>query len=442
LTSKVVFAILRIALNIFIAKKGGKIMRKDPFAFERMRLKNGSQIFYQPAEDKQTILRFLLKAGGARYDKPEREGCAHLLEHLIGEKTRSYGKIELRDYQLENLISMMALTNMESIWVKGNCPEKKVNQLLSLIKDQLTFSEAQITEKVLTEEKQIIRQEMSLNHTDPDLHQAQLEVRSALLHDHSFSRFIDAMGSAQSLNRIEREDLIDHYSQFFIAPNLFVVAITRLSKSEVRNLVLDLPLFHKGKINYPEFLSTAPVPKKKLIVHQLEELVKGRKIKMGDALQLYAVIAGEDVSLAWSPLTRTIEEILNRELRVKHSLAYSVDISSSRHRDFRMFKVGVKVPQGQGKKTRQKILEAIERFGQFQPLFEKIKKEKLYELETYKALPQEIADSTVEDISVRDFPLQIKEIRKAVNNLDFRQTQSLVEKWLSRDRILTHLMVA
>jgi len=44
------------------------MQNKEPFSFSKIILENGTEIFYKRIKGKETHIRILLKAGGARYD--------------------------------------------------------------------------------------------------------------------------------------------------------------------------------------------------------------------------------------------------------------------------------------------------------------------------------------------------------------------------------------
>lgn len=85
--------------------------KKEPFSLKKVILENGTEIFYKKVKGKESQIRILLKAGGARYDPPGKEGCAHLLEHLIFKKTKKIpNEFLIQKYALDNFLEFGAST--------------------------------------------------------------------------------------------------------------------------------------------------------------------------------------------------------------------------------------------------------------------------------------------------------------------------------------------
>ncbi|MCD6255143.1 MAG: insulinase family protein, partial [Deltaproteobacteria bacterium] len=96
------------------------MQNKEPFSFSKIILENGTEIFYKRIKGKETHIRILLKAGGARYDPVGKEGCAHLLEHLILKKTKNFpNEFLIQRYALENFLEFGASTGLESLILGG-----------------------------------------------------------------------------------------------------------------------------------------------------------------------------------------------------------------------------------------------------------------------------------------------------------------------------------
>jgi predicted Zn-dependent peptidase len=219
---------------------------KDPFDFGNEVLENGTEIFYQKTERDETEVRLLLKAGGARYDPPAKEGCGHMLEHLIAKKTHSFPDELARDYfALEHDLEWEAFTNFESIYLKGDSSTAEISSLLFFLGEFLKRS--QLTEELLEKEKEIVIREMGDEQKVKELSDVVLETRRALFGDHPFSRLIYAGGTLWTVNSLNIDDIIEHRRKFFLASNLTVIAISSLDLEKLKTEIQKYLALPRGK---------------------------------------------------------------------------------------------------------------------------------------------------------------------------------------------------
>lgn len=414
-------------------------MNKGVYEFEKHKLNNGSTLFYRQEDVKETVLQFLFKAGGARYDPRGLEGCAHLLEHSLWQE-EYLRELEIRSEKLKNWFELSPYTNGQSIYIEGAGPSKSLKQLFSLLNNKLILSDNVSKEMIVRSKGEAIR-EMNVNQTDLRMREASDKVRSALFHDHPIGRASSALGNPETLDRIGKQDLIRHYEQFFHFSNLFVLAVTDVDKSVIKDLIKSLSLVEGKPIEYPEIISDFPSPRKNLIVTQISQMLDGRSVDMQAVIEIQGIVTSRDINLPWSLITRTLHEILYRELRLKQQLTYSVNVNTNHFRDIRKVEIRVRVSREEIERAKELIFSKLQSFQENKDLFEQIKKKVLYDFGVGRKSIEAAVGETRENIAKRDQIISLEDRKRKVEQVDFDQAVSMVKKWLNKDRLLTHFVI-
>lgn len=414
-------------------------MNQDIYEFEETKLENGSTLFYRQEDIKETVLRFLFKAGGARYDPRGLEGRAHLLEHFLWQEEYSR-KLKISNYELENCLELSPYTDKQSIFVKGAAPSKNLKQLFSLLNDKLIL-EKNLSKKMITRSKGEAIREMGVQQTDLKMREVSKKVRLALLHNHPLGQASSSLGNPETLDKIEGKDLVEHYDRFFNFSNLFVIAISDADKETIKNSIEGLTLTEGSSMEYPEIISDFPAPEENLIVTKMSKILDGRSMNMQAALEIQAIVASQDIDFPWSLITRTLHEILYRELRLRQQLTYSVNVNTEYIRDIRRLEIRVRVSHEEIERTKNLIFSRLENFQENKELFEKIKKKLLYNFEVGRKSIEAAADETRDNIAQRDCIISSEDRKKKVERVNFDQVVAMVKKWLKEDRTLTHFVV-
>lgn len=417
-----------------------EMIEKEPFSLKKVILENGTEIFYKKVKGKENQIRILLKAGGARYDPLGKEGCAHLLEHLIFKKTKNFpNEFLMQRYALDNFLEFGASTSLESLVLGGGSIDN-IEHLLFILREFLVYHK--LEEEFLEKEKIVIAREMGNYQKIRALAHIKLEVKKALFHNHTFGRIINPAGTLWALNSLRIEDLEQHRRKFFIAPNLSIIILTPLPLKEITEKVshhLSLP---KGeKITYPKPLNDFPKPSKNFISYSFSEVTKTKKMKeMGDRLELLAVVPKSGISPGWNVIRRSLKEMLLSELRYRLFWSYDISVMGFNYRDIYVLDIKTSVPANKGTEAKELIFEKILNFKREEKIFDYFKKRRIYELENPIIFPSKIAEEACVDIAVYDRVFTLKEAREKTENFGFREATKLVEKWLTPSRFLVYIL--
>lgn len=162
----------------------------------------------------------LIFQAGSRYSPFQKEGLAHLFEHLFISRTKAYPRKQDFFFNTEkkgfvyNAYTGKRLVNYYLLSVPGN-EEDSLNYLLKSYKTSL------INKESLKQEKLIVRREENRNRINPSLYIHRL-VDQAIWPNIDFSR--DVFGSEASINNINLDD-IKKYQQNFYQPNNLTILI-------------------------------------------------------------------------------------------------------------------------------------------------------------------------------------------------------------------------
>lgn len=414
--------------------------KKDPFDFKKTVLDSGTEIFYQKNPRNETEIRLLLKGGGTRYDPIGKEGCAHMLEHLIWKRTKMFSdEIARRDYEISNLVKTNAHTDYDSIWLEGSSL-KKIKPLFLELSTSLTQHE--IKKDSLEREKKVVFQEMDVFQKDEIIYQFSQKTQETLFGSHPFSRIVASNGTLWSVQNLTTADLIAHRDQFFIAPNLAIVIITDLSLDEVKQkLEKYFALPENKEVDYPNPPKDFEKPKENLLKFSSSELLKSRIIEhQGDRIDFYAVVPTTQAIEGWAVIEKALEEILFRELRIKRGWIYNFELKGTRWRDICVYRLNVKTEKGKGDTVKDVFFEALLQFERRKKFFDNFKRWEIAELENYEALPSKIANNAVGEIAVFDRPLLIKEQKEEIENFSFEEAVDWIDRWLNKERILVRIV--
>jgi predicted Zn-dependent peptidase len=417
------------------------LKNKDPFDFERGILENGTEIFYQRGERDETEIRVLLKAGGARYDPVGKEGCAHMLEHLIAKKTDYFpDESAMSDFLLEHDLKWNAWTSQESIGMEGNSSTAETNSLFFLLGEFLKRS--QLDEELLEKEKEIVISEMESYQKIKNWVEVELETKRILYGNHPLSRIIRPSGTLWTVNSLNVDDLMSHRKKFFVASNLVVLIISSLTLEKLKMKIQEHLTLPEGKVEYPKPPKDFPKPAKNLLSYSISEILKTEKKyqEIGEIVEFYSVVPTPEVSWKWEIVSLTLKEILRRKLRYCMSAIYSSSISATVGRDITELKIGImNISSSKTQNVIDTVKEIIFRFREQKRLFELLKRNKLRRLRNYQALPSKIADEAINDIILYDRPRTIREEIEEIEKFDFEQAIDWINRWLNEDRILIRI---
>ena len=278
---------------------------------------------------------------GSRDEDLPHAGATHYLEHLLFKGTRRRTALEISSEMDAVGGEMNAFTAKEYTCYYARVLDADLPLAVDILSDMVTSS--LITPKDVDAERNVVLEEIAMNEDDPadTVHEA---FSARLFGDTPLGRPI--LGTVDSINKISREQIYEHYRERYTPPHLVVSAAGNLDHETVVELV---------RAAFGDALTDAAEPAPPRLNNG--EAVLGERA--GTGVQLVSRgIEQANLVLGCEALARTDDRrfalgVLNaafgggmssrlfQEVREKRGLAYSVYSFSAQHADTGMWGIYV-----------------------------------------------------------------------------------------------------
>jgi len=216
------------------SKKNQKIEKKkiDKYPVKKIVLSNGVTLLLKedhssPLVDIQAIFK-----GGLRYENEDTNGICNLMTQLFLKGTKNYTREQLNSLLEKRGIRTEIFSQNNSFGMSINLLSKDIDfalQLLSEILINPTFKESQIAH-----EKQLIK--AAIQRQRDDLFQyGFLTLRKNFFENHPYR--LNPLGSAKSLSKINRADILAFYKKVALPSNLTLAVFGDIQTKQAINLV-------------------------------------------------------------------------------------------------------------------------------------------------------------------------------------------------------------
>lgn len=221
-----------------------------------LRLKNGLRVILYPIPYVRSVTIGYGIKGGASSDERGKKGISHFLEHVIFKGTRKYSSYEIR-HRIESIGGEInALTGREYTLIFSKVPDKYLDRALDVI-----FDVAQhpiFPPKEIEKEKEVIIEEIKMYEDSPAEHLYDRFI-SDFWQDSSFGRSIT--GNIDEVNRIEQQDIVEHFSRFYHPNNAVLCIVGKFGEKYALDLIKHLSENQMGEEHrYHPFISPNFVP--------------------------------------------------------------------------------------------------------------------------------------------------------------------------------------
>jgi predicted Zn-dependent peptidase len=207
----------------------------DPQIFS---LSNGLRVVFQKRDVFVAHLAIMFKAG-SRYEEERTEGLAHYVEHTIFKGTGKRDSLQILT-ELDSVGGELnAYTNKEELCLHASFRKVHLPIAAALLGDIVL--DPVFPEEELLKEKEVIKDEIN-SYLDSPSERILDEFEANLFQHHPLGYNI--LGSAESLDRITREDTLKFVRQHFTADNAVISVVGDLDEKEL----LDLLEVHFGAL--------------------------------------------------------------------------------------------------------------------------------------------------------------------------------------------------
>ena len=215
-----------------------------PDSYYNLTLPNGTRLIHRPHSLSEIVHCGLVINTGSRDETPDNNGVAHFIEHGVfkGTEKRTSNYILKR---IENVGGELnAYTTREKTCYYASCLKQYAGRAVEIIAD-MAFN-ATFPEKEIQKEKKVIIEEIEMydDSADESIYD---EFYAILFKDHPLG--FNILGTADSVNTLDREILKSFVSQNYISDNIILSLTGNLSTKEAEKLALKylagLPALHK-----------------------------------------------------------------------------------------------------------------------------------------------------------------------------------------------------
>ncbi len=302
------------------------------------RLGNGLRVIHHHIPQSRLLHSGFVVNCGSRKETPENNGVSHLIEHCTFKGTH-----KRRPYQILNRIEnvggeLEAFTTREKTFYFTSTLSRHAERSLDLLSDIL-FNPV-FPENELDKEKKVIREEIDMYEDIPE------ECLMDDFHQLIFPKHplgFNILGTRESLNNVQRDDLVEFYRANYCLNNMVAVFVGNLSPRKFSRLMKKYlePLNiqnGKGGFQKPDPVHPFALERKKDF-HQSYCLLGN-----------YAYSRNDEKRYAFSLLNNILggagmSSRLNMSLREKYGYVYQIDTSFIPYQDTGLFTIDFSADQ-------------------------------------------------------------------------------------------------
>ena len=209
----------------------------EPFRIYKYTMDNGLRVWCQPRSDSKSVVVFLVVKVGSRYETVDNNGISHFVEHMVFTGTEKWNEVEIKSI-INNLGGWrMGYTSREKTYYYTMTASGDLDIALEWM-SQIVFHPTFPLEKV-DKERHVIFQEKwgkygwvtSLLERLGLLYDLTDKINESIFPDNSFTMKI--IGEDESLDRIDRQALLDYYETFYIPNNIHLLVVGQIDPDEV-----------------------------------------------------------------------------------------------------------------------------------------------------------------------------------------------------------------
>ena len=321
----------------------------------RQELRGGARLLTAPLPDRASVSLVLMLGLGSRFEEDRIGGVSHFVEHLFFKGTRRRPTAREIAEAIEGVGGVMnASTDKEVTVFWTRVPADRLELATDVLFD--IVSESQLTPNDVERERMVILEELKMYLDQPQDYVYSL-FEEIMWPGHPLGR--DIIGTAESVARTSRDDLVDYIAGHYRLPSLVVGLSGAFDPDASQRLIeshLTLPTAANGASYLP---APEPLTRPCVLLHRKDteqaHLCLGtRALSYLDpdryALDLLNTVLGEGMSSR-----------LFQEIREERGLAYDVHSYSSKHSDGGYFGVYLGVDPKKAEEALQAVIEELRR---------------------------------------------------------------------------------
>jgi predicted Zn-dependent peptidase len=278
-------------------------------------LQNGIRVISETIPHSHSVAIGIWVTNGSRHDRPEINGVAHFIEHLLFKGTAKRSALDIAR-EIDSVGGVLnAFTCREYVCYYAKVLNESLPKAVDLLSDiflNSTFDPAEIEK-----ERKVVLQEIRMLRDSPDSYIHELFCQS-FWKSHPLGMTI--AGTEESVNRLSRDVLLINRTERFRSEDIIITAAGKVTHAEIRMLLEGLFAdVEEGSCQKDPGLPTCE-KRVEIINKDLEQvhLCIGTKALPQDSPQRYAGYILNTI------LGGSISSRLFQEVREEKGLAYSV----------------------------------------------------------------------------------------------------------------------
>lgn len=313
--------------------------------FQQDTLANGLSVYSKEWPNVNWFYTGVIVHAGARKDPPQREGLAHLLEHMVTENVEgfTFSQLENRFAELGGWGSFGTTSYLATKYTfhfPANISH--IQEALTLFGKMLLLGK--ITRQI-EEEKAVVVREYHRKYEHEYARTWALQGRPFLFEGHPRLQTFDAaIGVLDEFMASSAQEMQTFYDTYYVPRNISLICIGPLTRHTLFQLLRKTPfstLKSGQRTNIPPAFSPQPSRKQETIVHLSEfSALAGAQAKLTYEWVIPLHFTRYSVCL----LCDLIEKILADELRYKRGIIYIVDANYEFWQDCRTLRIHMEIP--------------------------------------------------------------------------------------------------
>ncbi len=231
------------------------------YTYEKEVLQNGLRILFIHMPHIHSIVAEAYVGTGARYEKDEKLGLSHLLEHMLFRGPRGFedslGLLQAVD-DIGGEVDAYASPEHSAIIIQTH--KKHCRRALEILGSILLGGN--FREEDLNTEKRIIQEETSLFMDEKGDYVCLDDISYGLMWKTN-ARDYAPFGDKKTIAGISKEDLEEHYGNFFVPENVVLCISGNFEKKDAKGCIEDIFGGFQGKLtaNKPPLIAEQKAPK-------------------------------------------------------------------------------------------------------------------------------------------------------------------------------------
>ena len=326
---------------------------KERSEYKILKLNNLTFIFSPFRGFNTACLGIFLKVG-ARYEKKKEKGIAHFLEHILFKGSENYSYKEIKR-EIEGRGGMLnGFTSQETTGYYAQFLNKNIKITLDILWDMVT--NPLFDEKEIEKERKVILEEIKMHHDFPATRSMSL-LEKILWKGHPLGE--EVIGSASSVERIGRKELIEFKEQHYIPSNMVICCVGDFEERQLLEMLREKieKVEERKKIlrcQPPTSLKAADVLIERRELDQTHLCVGFRAPSYRSKERL-------TVELLHTILGANMSSRLFEELRERKALCYEISTEIRRYKDSGAFVIHLGVDKGNIVLALREILKELKK---------------------------------------------------------------------------------